>query len=234
MERVVPRAQGGGGCGVMSKLTVSTAAAEAHAKLINEAWQKTVPAIIETGKRIIEARAKLGRGEFENMVSTMFNCGRATAYRLIAIADHKVISNVAHVRQLPPAWGTLAELARLDEEKLEAAIEDGTVHPKMERKDVAALLPAPKKRNIDDVDDVDDADDAETEGDGEMPSEAEADAEHQETCYAQAFEILKEMTSETRRKFFTDVAKRYLSSGEPRPKRKRKIAAAEPDRPAAA
>jgi hypothetical protein len=221
----------------MSKLTVSTAAAEAHAKLINEAWQKTVPAIIETGKRIIEARAKLGRGEFENMVSTMFNCGRATAYRLIAIADHKVISNVAHVRQLPPAWGTLAELARLDEEKLEAAIEDGTVHPKMERKDVAALLPAPKKRNIDDVDDVDDADDAddaETEGDGEMPSEAEADAEHQETCYAQAFEILKEMTSETRRKFFTDVAKRYLSSGEPRPKRKRKIAAAEPDRPAAA
>jgi hypothetical protein len=47
----------------MSKLTVSTAAAEAHAKLINEAWQKTVPAIVETGKRIIEARAKLGRGE---------------------------------------------------------------------------------------------------------------------------------------------------------------------------
>jgi Protein of unknown function (DUF3102) len=218
----------------MSEPAVSTAAAEKHAKLINEAWQKTVPAIVETGWRIWEAKKALKHGDFENMVETMLNFTPRTAQRLMAIAGHPVLSKATHVSHLPPAWGTLAALARVDEKKLEAAIEKGTVHPGMERKDVAALLPAPKKRNIDDVDDADDADDAETEGDGEMPSEAEADAEHQETCYAQAFEILKEMTSETRRKFFADVAKRYLSSGEPRPKRKRKIAAAEPDRPAAA
>jgi hypothetical protein len=129
----------------MSKLTASTAAAEKHAKLINEAWQKTVPAIVETGRRIVEARDKLEHGEFQNLIP-MLNCGRSTAFALIKIASHPVLSKVQHVGLLPPSWGTLAELARLDGKKLEAAIEKGTVHPQMERKDVAALLRPPKEK----------------------------------------------------------------------------------------
>jgi hypothetical protein len=131
--------------GGVSKLTVSTAAAEKHAKLINEAWQKTVPAIVETGRCIVEARDKLEHGEFQNLIP-MLNCGRSTAFALIKIASHPVLSKVQHVGLLPPSWGTLAELARLDGKKLEAAIEKGTVHPQMERKDVAALLLPPKEK----------------------------------------------------------------------------------------
>jgi ParB-like chromosome segregation protein Spo0J len=61
--------------------------------------------------------------------------------------------------------------------------------------------------------------------DDRMPTEAEAEASHQETLYDHAFLILERMTSETRRRFFTDVGKRFMCSGEPRPKRKRKITA---------
>jgi hypothetical protein len=184
----------------MSEPAAVPATAEAHAKLINEAWQKTVPAIVETGQRIREARDELERGEFESMVKTKLNFGRRTAFYLMAIAEHPVLSKVHHGALLPPSWRTLADLARLDGEKLEAAIEDGTVHPKMERKDVAALLPPPEKRDVD----ADDADDA----DG-MPTEAEADAEHQETLYDQACLILARMTGETRRKFFAHLSERY-------------------------
>ena len=41
---------------------------EEHAARINEAWQKGVDAVIETGLRIIDARAGLDRGEYVAMV----------------------------------------------------------------------------------------------------------------------------------------------------------------------
>src|SRR5205823_1182691 len=38
-----------------------------------------------------------------------------------------------------PSWRTLYELTRIDAEVLEAKIIDGTINPKMERKEVAVL-----------------------------------------------------------------------------------------------
>jgi Protein of unknown function (DUF3102) len=204
----------------MSEPAAVPATAEAHAKLINEAWQKTVPAIVETGQRIREARDELERGEFESMVKTKLNFGRRTAFYLMAIAEHPVLSKVHHGALLPPSWRTLADLARLDGEKLEAAIEDGTVHPKMERKDVAALLPPPKRR------DDEETGAAETEGDGEMRTEAEADGEHQAMLYDQACLFLEQMTGETRRKFFAYIQKKYVNKDFPS-----RIGARRPDAP---
>jgi hypothetical protein len=37
-----------------------------------------------------------------------------------------------HAHHLPPSWDSLYELSRLDEETLTAAIEDGTVNPRMQ------------------------------------------------------------------------------------------------------
>ena len=36
-----------------------------------------------------------------------------TARKLMAVANHPVLSNHAHVRVLPPSWGTLYELTKL-------------------------------------------------------------------------------------------------------------------------
>ena len=68
---------------------------------------------------------------------------RTTAFKLVAIASNKILSNVSHVKHLPPSWRTLYELAVVANKgfDLEAGIESGAIHPKMERKDVRALLP---------------------------------------------------------------------------------------------
>jgi hypothetical protein len=58
----------------------------------------------------------------------------------IFLAGHPAISNAKHVSLLPPSWGTLYQLTRVETKALEAAIKDGRVNPKMERKEVAALL----------------------------------------------------------------------------------------------
>jgi|ERR1700676_1777887 hypothetical protein len=58
----------------------------------------------------------------------------------MAIARHPVLSNAAHGSHLPPSWRTLSELERLPAKTLLAKIEDGTVSPKMQRKDAFGLI----------------------------------------------------------------------------------------------
>ena len=112
-------------------------------KEITKAYQKSCESIIETGKLLIQARDQLPPGKFEKMITSDLPFKRNTAYRLIAIAEHPVTSNVAHVPHLPAQWSTLYELTKLDDDTLLAKIEDGTVTPKLERKDAIALRRPP-------------------------------------------------------------------------------------------
>lgn len=112
-----------------------------HRNRIAAAWGKQVASIIETGQCLIEAKEELDHGAFEVMVQSKLPFGRNTAHRLRAIAEHNIISNVAHGPLLPPSWRTLYELTKLPPEILLAKIKDGSIHPKLERKDVRALQP---------------------------------------------------------------------------------------------
>jgi hypothetical protein len=58
------------------------------------------------------------------------------------LAGHPVISNAEHVRHLPPSWGTLYQLTKVEPAVLKAAIKDGRVNPKMERKGGGRLVVA--------------------------------------------------------------------------------------------
>ena len=62
------------------------------------------------------------------------------ARMLMAIANHPIISDRNHGSVLPSSWRTLYELARLPNAVLLAALADGIIHPKMERKDARALV----------------------------------------------------------------------------------------------
>jgi hypothetical protein len=130
----------------MAKLAVITGRKE-HAARINEAWQQGIDAVVETGMRLEDAKGTLPHGEYEEMVRTDLNFSPQTALKLRAIASNRVLSNPAHVRDLPPSWGTLSELAVVANKgyDLEAGIESGSIHPRMERKDVKALLPPPQR-----------------------------------------------------------------------------------------
>jgi hypothetical protein len=105
---------------------------------IGAAWRQMVGAIIETGRLLIEAKAALP-GQFESMVQLKLPFTPSTARRLMMIAANPVLSNRAHVHVLPPSWGTLYELTKLPAENLRAKIQDGSITPKLERKDVARL-----------------------------------------------------------------------------------------------
>jgi hypothetical protein len=103
----------------------------------------------EAGRWLIEAKDgknKLAHGEFEKMVQDDDLRSPRAAQMLMAIARHPLISNAEHVRHLPPAPETLYELTKVEPKTLEAAIKDGRVNPKTERKEVVALLPA--KKNV--------------------------------------------------------------------------------------
>ena len=112
-----------------------------HARLIKEAWQKGVGSIIETGKRLIEAKAELIHGVWLDMIRDDLPFSSGTASRLMKIAEHEVVSNVAHVPHLPPSWGTLYELTKLPDRVLIRGLENGTINPQIERSEVRAMLP---------------------------------------------------------------------------------------------
>jgi hypothetical protein len=155
----------------MSAVTTNKADRKEHAARINAAWQRGVEAIIETGLRIIDAREALEHGEYIAMVENDLHCSRTTAFKLVAVASNKTLSNVSHVKHLPSSWGTLYELASAENKGLDlgAGIKSGAIHPKMERKDVKALLPPPAQRD----DDLEEGDD--------MPTREEAEESYQAT-----------------------------------------------------
>src|SRR5262249_19271059 len=108
-----------------------------HAERINAAWGKQVESIIETGKYLIEAHDEMDRHSFEAMVQQKLIVSPSTARKLIVTARNPILANCAHWHKLPPSWGTLYELAKLPIGDLRARFADGSISPKLERKDVA-------------------------------------------------------------------------------------------------
>jgi hypothetical protein len=127
------------------------------AKRITSTWQSSVANIIETGRLLIKAKAALSHGEFGDMIKKYLPFKSRTAQSLMKLAHNPVLSNTQHVAHLPAHWGTLVALDTLGlpDAELTAKIHDGTITPKMERKDVAKLKPktnaAPRKSAIADL-----------------------------------------------------------------------------------
>ena len=110
------------------------------ASAIAQRWQDSVVATIDVGKLLLGAKAALSHGEFTPMVEDRLPFGESTARRLMAIAEHSILSKRAHGHVLPPAWRTVYELTRAPDEPLLEWLADGTIHPEMKRKDVLSLL----------------------------------------------------------------------------------------------
>jgi hypothetical protein len=134
---------------------VSTDLAQQWATRINRTMGDAVAAIIATGQGFIDAKHQLRHGGFLRLfanhrapVADPVRCTRQTAAKLMAIATHPVLANVAHVRHLPPSWGTLYELTKVPTVRLERALADGRITPAMERRHVAELLGLAKRTRI--------------------------------------------------------------------------------------
>src|SRR6266536_1729634 len=122
---------------------------EDYIKQVRTHLAKSAENAFEAGKVLLEARAKLDRPQFLEMLQDQdFPVSESTAYRLMEVAGNEVLLSFAHAQKLPTSWYSLYELgklqAKLPAPRFQKLIEDGTINPKMERKDIARLQP--KKR----------------------------------------------------------------------------------------
>jgi len=81
------------------------------------------------------------------MVEAELPFGLRTAERLMEIANDARLTNPTHVSLLPPHWGTLHALSKLDPEEFEEKLADGTINPDMTRADAASSKPKPKRKS---------------------------------------------------------------------------------------
>ena len=119
---------------------------EDFAGLINMTWRKGVTAFIDTGRYLLEAKAKLDRDVFESLVKRHLDFDPSVGRKLMAIAGNSVIC--AHGHKLPPCWTTIYELTKVKDDVLKAAFAVGTIHPGMERKDASALRRQPSESEV--------------------------------------------------------------------------------------
>jgi hypothetical protein len=122
---------------VSAMSAVARLSRQEHANRINGAWRKTKEVVFETGRHLLEAKAQLDKHEFEVMLNEDLLMSRSTATKLMGIASNKILCS--HVKKLPASWATNYELSLLKDEVLLANIENGKIHPKMERWQAEAL-----------------------------------------------------------------------------------------------
>lgn len=111
------------------------------AKLITEAWQSTLEGIYQTGNWLETAKAELPHGDWLLMIKNDLPFEASKAERLMRIAGDERLRDPAHGPNLPVSWRTQYELSKLDDDTFAAALADGRINPKMERKDALALRP---------------------------------------------------------------------------------------------
>jgi hypothetical protein len=116
------------------------------ARVISDSMRRTVEGIIETGNRFKKAKDNLHHGQFTAMVEQKLNMTVRMAERYMAAAKHPILSNPTHASLLPAAVDTLASMASIPDNVLQQKLADGTITPKLRRKDIARLKGTEDKR----------------------------------------------------------------------------------------
>jgi hypothetical protein len=113
---------------------------EGWAARISACWRRGAESIIEAGRLLAAAKAALEHGAFTTLIETSLPFGSRTAQRLMAIAADERLSNPTRVSLLPPSWGAMYELTRLDDEQLDKSFAEGAIKPDMERAEAVAIV----------------------------------------------------------------------------------------------
>jgi hypothetical protein len=131
------------------------AAVERESDRFEATMRKSIAQGIRLGRKLVEAKAEIGHGEFgrlfaghPNAVDGALRISPRWAQMLMRIASNRALANTKHASLLPADLTAVHDLARLPEDQLEQAIAAGTVRPDMRREDVRALLPASEREDI--------------------------------------------------------------------------------------
>ena len=128
----------------MRELDLITPELTKDAEYVASAWRAGVEAIIETGRRLIEIRARYkdDRGKWSMLIGlnqwsgqSLLPFQKTHAQRLIRIAESERLT--PHVGLLPSDSYTLEKLCALSESRFLEMIESGAIHPGMKRGDAS-------------------------------------------------------------------------------------------------
>lgn len=117
------------------------------AEYVSESWRGAVESIIETGRRLIEAKKRIGHGKWLAAVELM-PFGEDSAQLLMRVGGHPVLSNTDYSRYLPSSWRTLAALAQLPAEEVTALIDDGRITSELTQSEAKTLVSASKGAHV--------------------------------------------------------------------------------------
>ena len=95
-------------------------------KRIEKRWNDAAESIVEVGKLLIEAKSKLGHGQWQKFTQGLPFSDR-TAEMLMKIAENPILSNPKHVSNLPRSWGTLHRMISLPDPELAEMLANGTI-----------------------------------------------------------------------------------------------------------
>ena len=118
----------------------------AWGKSFNYVYSAGLRATITAGRVLIEAKAEIPHGEWEEWLRIYTPVSPRTASRLMKVAGDpnilRELANRPHAADLPNDYTTLAEICGLEPERFDALIEAGTIHAEMKRGDVRKALVA--------------------------------------------------------------------------------------------
>jgi len=97
-----------------------------------EAWQTAVESIVETGRRLAEAKIRVGHGNWLPTVERL-PFSESTALNLMTVAKHPDLSNPYHATDLPASWYTLSVLAQLPPGEIPKRIEAHEITAELQR-----------------------------------------------------------------------------------------------------
>jgi len=127
-------------------IVVEVRSPEEWAGIIRADLSQAVLGFIMAGQHLRDARQQIEYGKWEIWLREDVGISRSTAYSLMAISEHPMLADVQCIEHLPPSWGTLYELSRLEPPLLEAAIDAGDVHPDLEREQARKVVAEYKMR----------------------------------------------------------------------------------------
>lgn len=110
---------------------------------VRESWQGAVESIIETGRRLQEAKDRVPVGKWLDAVELM-PFGDRTARYLMQTSGHPVLSNRKYTSDLPASWMTLATLAQLPADEVTALIGSGAITSELQQAEAKTLVSASK------------------------------------------------------------------------------------------
>lgn len=105
---------------------------EQAAGYVTDAWQKAVSSIVETGRRLIEAKDRVSPDAWQDTIDRL-PFSQATVSKLMVIARHPDLSNYSHVNNLPASWGTLYVLSHLPPGEIPRRIEAREITAELQR-----------------------------------------------------------------------------------------------------